>query len=114
MASLPIYLRLKHTNQTVFMTCEPGDTVALLKSRVQDINRVPVDRIRILAGDQVTVLEDESTVADHQLKDNSVLYFVYKTDGDMFEVVDIPKYAGVEEEVATEGDATTVGGEGKK
>lgn len=46
-----------------------------------------------VCGVQETIFEDESTVADHQLKDNDILFFVLKTSGDNYEDIKIHKYA---------------------
>mmetsp|Transcript_25745 Transcript_25745/g.89663 ORF Transcript_25745/g.89663 Transcript_25745/m.89663 type:complete len:114 (-) Transcript_25745:93-434(-) len=106
MAAPPIYVRAKRQNETVFLSCEPGDTMMLLKTKLQEITGTDATSIRILGLDRLTIFEDESTVADHQLKDNAIVYFVFKGEhGDTYEDVkphmfadsDVPDPATLEE-----------------
>lgn len=49
----------------------------------------------LAAPPQLTIFEDESTVADHQLKDNDIIFFVLKGEtGDTYEDVSSLPQAG--------------------
>eukprot|EP01059_Diplonema_ambulator_P014973 TRINITY_DN26014_c0_g1_i1.p1 TRINITY_DN26014_c0_g1~~TRINITY_DN26014_c0_g1_i1.p1 ORF type:complete len:127 (+),score=49.52 TRINITY_DN26014_c0_g1_i1:48-383(+) len=79
MASPSMYVRIKRRKQTIFLHCEPSDTVLSLKEKVAAVTGKPVTDQRLLLGKQN--LEDASTLSDSGLTaadTGTELFIVYK------------------------------------
>lgn len=87
------YLRVERRNQTFCLLCETSDTIASLKTQLalaasqHSTDGVDADQMRLLLD--TTVLEDDSTIAGLELKDDAVLYLVYAVADNEYESVDV-------------------------
>jgi len=84
------YIRCKRRNQTVFLYCEPTETVRHLVEKLGKIFEKPAEDIKLLfAGNE---LDGTKTAVDAKLENDSVVHFVFK-QGDAWEKVesDLPK-----------------------
>jgi len=56
---MPLHIRLKRKDTTVFMLCEKTDTMRKLKAQLGDALKVPPHSLRLYKGDKEHHLEDE-------------------------------------------------------
>merc|ERR1712137_150721 len=67
-----IYLRVKRPGQTVFLTTEPSETIAVAKNRLATMCEFPAENIRL--GYNGTVLNDEETIGGYNIKNETEVY----------------------------------------
>jgi len=95
---MSMYIRVKRTNQTIFLYEEPTDTVHAVKNKLAVITKVPHDHLRLLFNNNP--LEDSRTLGDLKVENDAILHLVYKKEGTHeFEEVNLQKPS------ATENDA---------
>ena len=58
---------------------EPNESIASIKAKIQEKQGVPVDRQRLVFGGKQ--LEDNHTLADHNVQANSTLHLVIRMQG---------------------------------
>ena len=79
-------LRIKRSNQTYFILCEPEDTIGYLKQQISLATKkeVSADHMRIINKDRQPLEDDTEQVSSHDdLKNDSVLYVVFQiADGE--------------------------------
>lgn len=51
---MPMHVRLKRKNQTMFLHVDPADNFFQLKTRVGEIHNIEPEKIQILGPDKVT------------------------------------------------------------
>lgn len=73
-----IYLRVKRPQQTVFLTTEPTETVAVAKNRLAVMCEYPAANIRLGYGDEI--LKDDNTIAFYKI-DNGAEVFQMQLTG---------------------------------
>lgn len=74
---MPLTLRLKRRDTTVFLTVDPADSMRKLKLAVAAATGMPAANLRLYLGLSKDVyLEDETIVSDHLgIRDGSILAF---------------------------------------
>lgn len=77
------YIRVKRTNQTIFLYVEPTETLVDVKKKISAIVKTPVDNIRLL-NTQHQPLQEDKTVADNKVENDQVVYWVQKKEGTTF------------------------------
>lgn len=75
-----MYIRVKRTNQTIFLYVEPTNTIGEVKKKISAIIKTPSNNIRLL-NLQKTPLEDEKTITDYKIENESIVYWVQKKEG---------------------------------
>eukprot|EP00755_Sulcionema_specki_P009902 Sspe_Gene.44973::Locus_22133_Transcript_2_3_Confidence_0.250_Length_556::g.44973::m.44973 len=74
-----MYIRVKRKKQTIFLHCEPGDTVLSVKEKITLITNVPASDQRLLLQKQN--LEDTSSLHDCGIgvsDTGTELFLIYK------------------------------------
>ena len=74
------YVRVKRLKQTIFLNCEPTDTVMDVKTKLQQFAGKGPDDIRLLADNNP--LDETKTLADLKVENDAVVCMVFmKEDG---------------------------------
>src|SRR5215467_12602414 len=74
-----MYIRVKRQKQTIFLSTDPNETVADVKKKLADINKISQGKIRLLTGE--TVMEDSKTIGDLKIENEKIIFMVYKKEG---------------------------------
>eukprot|EP00631_Chrysoreinhardia_giraudii_P006688 CAMPEP_0197423460 /NCGR_PEP_ID=MMETSP1170-20131217/21810_1 /TAXON_ID=54406 /ORGANISM="Sarcinochrysis sp, Strain CCMP770" /LENGTH=99 /DNA_ID=CAMNT_0042950883 /DNA_START=27 /DNA_END=326 /DNA_ORIENTATION=- len=92
MASLvPMYVRVKRKNQTIFLALEKSDNFGGVKQKLADIAKVPATSIKLFTSTDASGgdLQDGASV-DNFVENDAVLYMILKKDGsDAWEDIDV-------------------------
>eukprot|EP01087_Luapelamoeba_hula_P011969 TRINITY_DN332_c0_g1_i1.p1 TRINITY_DN332_c0_g1~~TRINITY_DN332_c0_g1_i1.p1 ORF type:complete len:106 (-),score=22.95 TRINITY_DN332_c0_g1_i1:269-586(-) len=94
---MSMYVRLKHTNKTVFLNVDPTQKVSEVKASLakvlgQDEGKTPsVDNINFLAAEHRETLDNDKTLDDSKVGPADIIYYVFKKGDGGWEDVDIPK-----------------------
>mmetsp|Transcript_31208 Transcript_31208/g.83735 ORF Transcript_31208/g.83735 Transcript_31208/m.83735 type:complete len:88 (-) Transcript_31208:424-687(-) len=55
---MSMYIKIKRQRQTIFLNCEPGDTIISLKQKIKAINSVPAEDQRLIVPEDKVVCDD--------------------------------------------------------
>merc|ERR1711957_582171 len=74
------YRRVKRDTQTIFLVCEPTDTVDHAKSKLSQIigNDTQPENIKLILQETNEPLEEGKTLADGKAENGAVVYMVFK------------------------------------
>ena len=98
-AAMSMYVRVKRHKTTLFLHCDPGETVLELKQKIQvstdSVERpggVPVDQQRLLTGPAFdSVLEDAKQLRELKIETDAVLGLVFALAAGGGEELDVEK-----------------------
>jgi len=76
------YVRAKRGNQTVFLYCDPNETIKQLQTKLSEIVSCKPDDIRLVLESKS--LDEARTASDYKLENDSVVSFVFRK-GDKWE-----------------------------
>ncbi|EGG20650.1 hypothetical protein DFA_00511 [Cavenderia fasciculata] len=85
---MSLYFRVKRKEQTIFLSAENTDSIQKLKNDIAIINKLqdkPSDYVRLIHNG--TVLDDKKTVNSLNMKNDDVVYLVYKNDDGSYEEI---------------------------
>lgn len=86
------YIRVKRTNQTIFLSVDSNDTITEVKKKISSIIKTSADNIKLLSESERKEYPDEKTLGDLKVDNEAILYWVQKKDGtDEWETVNIQK-----------------------
>ncbi|KAL4432808.1 hypothetical protein ABPG77_008134 [Micractinium sp. CCAP 211/92] len=86
-----MYVRVKREKLTVFLHCDGTDTVAQIKSKLQELLQKPAEEQRLFKGG--VALEEEKTLAELNVANDDELAVAYKLEGsDEFEPIHIERF----------------------
>ncbi|KAJ1485287.1 hypothetical protein T484DRAFT_1945935 [Baffinella frigidus] len=77
-----MYVRVKRGKQTIFLHCDPQDTILSLKKKVEAINGLAPEKQRLMLVDDKVAYDDNKTVRECKIEDRDVIALVYKVDQD--------------------------------
>jgi len=85
-----MYLRVKRLKETVFLRVNPTDSFANVKGKLGSILGKDANDLRIIAADKERVFEDEATVGDQEVENDTIVYLVYRLgEGETWEIVQV-------------------------
>ena len=68
---------------------ETNSTFGAIKEMVGSDKELPARKIRIIARDREKTFEDAATIADQEVENNSVLYWVHEISDGTFEEIEV-------------------------
>ena len=86
-----MYVRIKRDRACIFLKCEPGETVASLKSRVEALTQTPAAEQRLL-GEDGSILEDASSLSTAGVTDGACLGLCHRLPDGSWEALHIEAY----------------------
>ncbi len=80
-----MYIRVKRTNQTIFLYVEPNETINEVRKKIASILKLPnADQIRLLSAADHHPLQDDKTLQDNKIDNDNIVYWVQKKEGTFF------------------------------
>mmetsp|Transcript_17070 Transcript_17070/g.25246 ORF Transcript_17070/g.25246 Transcript_17070/m.25246 type:complete len:95 (-) Transcript_17070:125-409(-) len=87
---MSMYLRLKRKNATLFLYVEPTSEFREIKSKIGDLIKVDPNTIGLFGSeDKSKELIDSATVDDQEIKNDQIVYFLYKNGSGGYEDFDV-------------------------
>ena len=80
MSKCSMYVRIKREKQTIFMYCEPTDTVFHLKEKVSPLVKKSPEDIA-LYHKKAQVTDDKKTIGDCSIQNDDVLQMTFCENG---------------------------------
>ena len=84
-----VVLLVKRQKLTVFVTSDPKDSVAAVKTKLGAMIGKDADDMRLMLSS--TVLDDGKSLADQKVANEAVLYVSFKTEDGSWEDEDVVK-----------------------
>eukprot|EP00277_Geminigera_cryophila_P030754 CAMPEP_0173062390 /NCGR_PEP_ID=MMETSP1102-20130122/3786_1 /TAXON_ID=49646 /ORGANISM="Geminigera sp., Strain Caron Lab Isolate" /LENGTH=103 /DNA_ID=CAMNT_0013929045 /DNA_START=32 /DNA_END=343 /DNA_ORIENTATION=+ len=77
---MSMYIRVKRQKQTVFLQCDPSDTIMSLKRKLASINNLEIKEIKLVLIEDGIALDNDKTVRECKLDatDGSVVALLYQ------------------------------------
>lgn len=78
---MQIFIKISISSKTITLDVEPSDSIDSIKYQIQDRERIPLDRQRLIF--EGTLLENGRALFDYNIKNDSVILNVLRLRGDM-------------------------------
>lgn len=75
-----MHVRIKRHRTTIFLSVEPSDTVASVKSRLHKLTEVMPDSQQLYKEDLSSSLDDSSTLAEAGVESGSVIVLAIRNE----------------------------------
>lgn len=82
--SVPIYVKIKHKNETFFIFTEEYKKSLDIKEQISKIKMTPIENIKLFYPNK-RLIEDDTMNHDQQIKHNTILYAAFKHDNNEWE-----------------------------
>ncbi|KAG2385622.1 hypothetical protein C9374_003437 [Naegleria lovaniensis] len=102
---MSMYVRIKQFKTTIFLHCDPIDTVLQLKERINQLLNIPENHQRLYAAVGDDELPNEGTLEDLKIENDAVLYLTrFNEESQTWENINIPQPASEYEDQNEEED----------
>uniref|UniRef100_A0A6T8I8S2 Ubiquitin-like domain-containing protein n=1 Tax=Hemiselmis andersenii TaxID=464988 RepID=A0A6T8I8S2_HEMAN len=102
---MSMYLRVKRGKQTIFLHCEPTDSILSLKHKIKAITNVAPEDQKLMIIDEKIPCDDAKTVKECKLEDAGSIALLFKVSSDPveWEEINIAKFDDPEQPPPTAG-----------
>lgn len=89
---MSMYVRIKREKLTVFLHVDPTDTIAQLKSKLQELLQKPAEDVRLYK--EGVALEEDKSLAELRVENDDELAVAYRLEagGSEFEAVHVERF----------------------
>ena len=101
-----MYVRVKRHKTTVFLHCDPIDTIAQIKERINQVMNIGVDQQKLFRTEQGDEeLANDITLEDLKIENGASVYLVcFNEETQSWESINIPKPSMDDEEEVEEAE----------
>ncbi|KAI5080630.1 hypothetical protein GOP47_0003813 [Adiantum capillus-veneris] len=89
---MAMYVRVKRQKTTYFVECEPSDTVLQVKSKIHALTDTPTRNQRLILMDSHHVLDDDRTLSQQHVENNSIIALTLRKRNGDWEDIDIDTF----------------------